>query len=182
VRPLSDAERQQLEAGLRSSNAFVPSASSGQALRRCQVLVSSARGEMAPQIARHLGCNDQTVRNAIGAFNHAGLASLSKGSSRPPTTRAAFPGEKAEQLRALLHQSPRTFHQPTNLWTPELAAEVSFQQGLTPRGSVERPSGPPWPAWGCAGSGPKGGSPAPTQHMAEKRGSRPADPPGSHPP
>jgi hypothetical protein len=138
--------------------------------------------EMAPQIARHLGCNDQTVRNAIGAFNHAGLASLSKGSSRPPTTRAAFPGEKAEQLRALLHQSPRTFHQPTNLWTPELAAEVSFQQGLTPRGSVERPSGPPWPAWGCAGSGPKGGSPAPTQHMAEKRGSRPADPPGSHPP
>jgi hypothetical protein len=90
VRPLSDAERQQLEAGL----------------RRCQVLVSSARGEMAPQIARYLGCNDQTVRNAIGAFNHAGLASLSKGSSRPPTTRAAFPGEKAEQLRALLHQSP----------------------------------------------------------------------------
>ena len=131
VRPLSDAERQQLEAGLRSSNAFVPSASSGQALRRCQVLVSSARGEMAPQIARHLGCNDQTVRNAIGAFNHAGPASLSKGSSRPHTTRAAFPGEKAEQLRALLHQSPRTFHQPTNLWTLELAAEVSFQQGLT---------------------------------------------------
>jgi transposase len=129
VRPLTDAERQQLEAGLRSSNAFI--------LRRCQILLASARGEMAPQIARHLGCNDQTVRNAIGAFNGAGLASLSKGSSRPHTTRAAFPGEKAEQLQALLRQSPRTFDQPTNLWTLELAAEVSFQQGLTP----ERVSG-----------------------------------------
>jgi hypothetical protein len=73
----------------------------------------------------------------FGAFNHTGLASLSKGSSRPHTTRAAFPGEKAQQLRALLHQSPRTFNQPTSVWTLELAAEVSFQQGLTP----ERVSG-----------------------------------------
>jgi transposase len=129
VRPLTDAERQHLEAGLRSSNAFI--------LRRCQILLASARGEMAPQIAHHLGCDPQTVRNAIGAFNHTGLASLSKGSSRPHTTRAAFPGEKAQQLRALLHQSPRTFNQPTSVWTLELAAEVSFQQGLTP----ERVSG-----------------------------------------
>jgi transposase len=129
VRPLTDAERQHLEAGLRSSNAFI--------LRRCQILLASARGEMAPQIAHHLGCDPQTVRNAIWAFNHTGLASLSKGSSRPHTTRAAFPGEKAQQLRALLHQSPRTFNQPTSVWTLELAAEVSFQQGLTP----ERVSG-----------------------------------------
>src|SRR6185295_18817694 len=36
-----------------------------------------------------------------------------------------------EQLRALLHQSPRTFGQPTSLWTLELAAAVSFERGLT---------------------------------------------------
>jgi transposase len=125
VRPLTDAERQQLEAGLRSSNAFV--------LRRCQILLASGRGERAPQIAHHLGCDQQTVRNAIKAFNQSGLDSLRQGSSRPHTIHAAFPGEKAEQLRALLHQSPRTFDQPTNVWTLELAAEVSFQQGLTPR-------------------------------------------------
>src|ERR671914_546506 len=53
-------------------------------------------------------------------------------SSRPHTTRTAFPGEKADQLRTLLHQSPRTFDKPTSLWTLELAAQVSFQQGLTP--------------------------------------------------
>jgi transposase len=125
VRPLNDAERQQLEAGLRSSNAFV--------LRRCQILRASARGARAPQIAHHLGCDQQTVRNAIKAFNRCGLACLQEGSSRPHTIHAAFPGQKAEPVRALLHQSPRTFDRPTNVWTLELAAEVSFQQGLTPQ-------------------------------------------------
>src|SRR5918999_4056475 len=52
---------------------------------------------------------------------------LTKGSSRPHTIHAAFPGEQAEQLRGLLHQSPRAFGQPTSLWTLELAAEVSSQ-------------------------------------------------------
>ena len=129
MRPLMDAERKQLEVGLRSSDAFV--------LRRCQILLASARGEWAPQIAPSLGCDDQTVRNAIKAFNQWGLDALSKGSSRPHTIHAAFPGQKAKQLRALLHQSPRTFDKPTSLWTLELAAQVSFQQGLTP----ERVSG-----------------------------------------
>jgi len=95
------------------------------------------RGTGPAEIAQQLGCDAQTVRNAIWAFNHAGLSRLSKGSSRPHTTHTAFPGEKADQLRTLLHQSPRTFDKPTSLWTLELAAEVSFQQGLTP----ERVSG-----------------------------------------
>jgi transposase len=125
VRPLTDAERQHLEAGLRSLDAFV--------LRRCQIILASARGERAPEIAQHLGCDSQTVRNAIRAFNQQGLASLSCGSSRPHTIHAAFPGEKAEELRALLHQSPRTFDKPTSLWTLELAAQVSFEQGLSPQ-------------------------------------------------
>ncbi len=60
VRPLSDAERKTLEAGLRSPDAFT--------LRRCQILLASAGGQNAYQIARNLGCNPQTVRNAI--HNH----------------------------------------------------------------------------------------------------------------
>jgi hypothetical protein len=129
VRPVTDVERQHLEAGLRSSDAFV--------LRRCQILLASARGELALQIAHHLGCDSQTVRNAIWVFNCVGLACLNQGSSRPHTTRSAFPSEKAEALRTLLHQSPRNFGKPTSLWTLELAAQVGFQQGLTP----ERVSG-----------------------------------------
>src|SRR5438094_2198582 len=123
VRPLADAEREALTAGLRSSDAFV--------LRRCQILLASARREIARVIGDQLGCDDQTVRNAIVAFNTAGCAALHPGSSRPHTIHAAFDAEQAERLRALLHQSPRTCGQPTSLWTLPLAAEVSFAQGLT---------------------------------------------------
>ena len=123
VRSLTDDERQQLESGLRSSDAFV--------LRRCQILLASARGQRAPAIAHNLGCDDQTVRNAIAAFNESGLACLSKGSSVPHTMYPAFDAEQVEKLRALLHQSPRNFGKPTSLWTLELGAEVSFEQGIT---------------------------------------------------
>jgi transposase len=124
VRPLSENERQSLEEGLRSSDAFV--------LRRCQIMLASDRGEHASRIARSLGCNDQTVRNAIHAFNKGGLQqALSKGSSRPHTTHPAFGSERAERLREMLHRSPREFGKPTSLWTLELAAEVSFEEGLS---------------------------------------------------
>jgi Winged helix-turn helix len=123
VRPLTDAERQALEEGLRSSDAFV--------LRRCQILLASARGERVPQIAHALRCDEQTVPNAIHAFNTSGVVALRPGSSVPHTIYAAFDPSAAERLRALLHHSPRAFGKETSLWTLELAAEVSFAQGLT---------------------------------------------------
>src|SRR5215210_3962629 len=52
----------------------------------CQILIASDRGENAYQIARSLGCNSQTVRNAIHAFNEKGLPqALWQGSKRPHT-------------------------------------------------------------------------------------------------
>lgn len=123
VRPLTAEEHEQLHAGLQSPDAFT--------LRRCQMVLASARGECAPQIATWLGCNEQTVRNTLHAFNAQGVAALYPGSRRPHRTQAAFSPEAAERLRALLHQSPRCFALPTSLWTLELAAQVSFDQGLT---------------------------------------------------
>ena len=124
VRPLTDAERTVVTAGLRSKDTFV--------LRRCQILLASARGERAPRIAEQVGCDDQTVLDALHAFNARGLPALHPGSSRAHHPRPqAFPGERAEQLRALLHRSPREFGHPTSLWTLELAAAVSCAQGLT---------------------------------------------------
>ena len=65
-----------------------------------------------------------------------GLAALHERLLAPaPSAAAGVPRRRAEQLRALLHRSPRDFGQPTSLWTLDLAAEVSFAQGLTPRGS-----------------------------------------------
>ena len=108
---------------MRSPDAFV--------LRRCQILLASARGERAPRIAESLGCDDQTVLNAIAAFAARGLACLVKGSPRAHTTHPAFSPGGVAQLRALLHRSPRTFDRPTSLWTLDLAAAVAFEQGLT---------------------------------------------------
>jgi transposase len=123
VRDLSADEREQVELALRTNAAFT--------LRRAQIVLASARGEWVPSIAASLGCGEQMVRNAIHAFNARGLDALSPGSSRPHTIHAAFDEVGAERLRALLHQSPRTFGKPTSLWTLDLAAEVSFEQGLT---------------------------------------------------
>ena len=130
VRPLSDTEREALEAGLHSPDAFV--------LRRCQILLASNRGETSYRIARSLGCHDQTARNAIKRFNDGGIEeALEQGSRRPHTVHAAFSTEEARKLKEMLHQSPRDFGKPSSLWTLEMAAEVSFEKGLT----AERVSG-----------------------------------------
>lgn len=125
VRPFSDAEREAVETGLRSTDAFT--------LRRCQIVRASAQGVPVPQLARTLGCHEQTVRNAIHAFTQHGVAALTRPSSRPHTTQATFDAAGAERLRALLHRSPRDFGHPTSLWTLELAAAEAFRQGLTPQ-------------------------------------------------
>ena len=126
VRELTRDEKYELQAGLRSRDGF--------RLRRCQVLLASARGEHAPKIGKVVGCSPQTARNAIAAFNARGLASLARGSTRPKTGPGAAPvlnEAKRERLKAMLHQSPRAFGKPTSLWTLGLAAEVAHERGLT---------------------------------------------------
>jgi transposase len=124
VRELTEEERGRLEVGLRSADTFV--------VRCCQVLLASDRGEWVPRIAEMLGCNDQTVRNVVKRFEQDGLdACLTRRSSRAHTIHAKVDAVGCEQVRALLHQSPRTFGKPTSVWTLELVAEVSFAEGIT---------------------------------------------------
>lgn len=123
VRALSTPEQQTLKRGTRSSDGFV--------VRRCQIILASARGEHAPAIGRQVGCDDQTVREIIQGFNRSGLDVLQRRSKRPHRITAAFSAASGEQLRQVLHQSPRTFGKASSVWTLALAAEVSFEQGLT---------------------------------------------------
>lgn len=130
VRGLTEGERERLAVGLAAQELYE--------VRRCQILLASDRGEWAPHIAEMLGCTDQTVRNVVREFEQAGLdGCLTRGSSRPQTIHRKVDEVADEQLRALLHQSPRTFGKPTSVWTLELAAEVSFAEGIT----AERVSG-----------------------------------------
>ncbi len=125
VRQLTKKEQAELEAGRRSSQGFT--------VRRCQMLLLSAEGKSTTAIAQLIGASDQTVRNAIHDFHQRGLAALQPKSSRPHTTHEVFDAQGGERLRALLHQSPRTFGKDTSIWTLDLAAEVSVTVGIASR-------------------------------------------------
>jgi len=123
VRRISPKQRKKLEIGLRSPEAYI--------MRRCQIILASARGERASEIARQFGCSEGTARNTINSFTQHGLGCLKKQSSRPKKLRTILDEEKRESLRALLHSSPRTWGKARSLWTLGLAAEVCFEQGVT---------------------------------------------------
>jgi transposase len=123
VRPLTDAEREALEAALRSPDAFV--------LRRAQIILASARGERVSSIAPLVGFSGQAVRLVIHGFDRDGLAVLQQRSRRNHTIYYSFDDAAAQRLRDMLHQSPRVFGKDTSVWTLELAADEAHRQGLT---------------------------------------------------
>jgi transposase len=123
VRALTDAEREALEAALRSSDALV--------LRRAQILLASVRGEPVSAIAAQVGFSGQAVRQVIHAFHQEGQGVLQRRSHCRHVLYYCFDTPAAERLREILHQSPRAHGKETSVWTLELAAEVAFEQGLT---------------------------------------------------
>ena len=125
VRTLTAAERQQLQAGLRSADAFT--------VRRCQILLASDNRLRPSQIAGDLSCAVGTVRDAIHAFHREGLACLREKSSRPHSARPFLDERFTDPLKDLLLHSPRLLGEPTGLWTLDLLAEVGHARGWTPR-------------------------------------------------
>ena len=125
VRELTAAERQRLQAGLRSRDGFT--------LRRSQILLASAERIRPAEIAARLGCVAGTVRNTIHAFEREGLSCLAEKKRGPKDAQPLLDEARAERLRGILHESPRRFGKPRGTWTLPLLAEVAFQEGLTPR-------------------------------------------------
>src|SRR3982750_1877982 len=123
VRELSDPERHALQAGLRSSDGFT--------VRRCHILLASARGDTTTVIAQAVGCSPQAVRNVLRAFETRGLAVVAMQSRRPHTAAKVFDIERSQRLKALLHQSPRQFGKARSTWTLALAAAVCAEHGIT---------------------------------------------------
>jgi len=123
VRPLKPFERRALKKGLRSSDAF--------AVRRCQILLASAKRKTPSHIANDLHCASQTVRNVLHTFEQRGLDCLTKGANVPLSVQPVLTAEKREQLLAMLHQSPRTFGKAQSFWTLKLLAEVCHEQHLS---------------------------------------------------
>jgi transposase len=126
IRSLTTEEQARLRCGLRSGNAFV--------LRRCQILLASARGDSVEQIHTSLGFSRQGVRDVLHAFDDEGLMALTRRSNRPKSGPKAHPTlaeAEREQLRQILEQSPRVFGKPASVWTLTLLAQVVQEQGLS---------------------------------------------------
>src|ERR671913_2464713 len=83
VREWSDPERQALQAGLRSSDGFT--------VRRCHILLASARGDTTTVIAQAVGCSPQAVRTVLRAFESRGLAGGAPQTPPPPTPPQTLP-------------------------------------------------------------------------------------------
>ena len=101
IQSLSAEEKRALEAGLQSRDAFT--------LRRSQILLARARGHSSSQITEYRGCRNQTVLNALHAFQREGLGCLKAKSSTPKRVQAIWSKERDNELRELLHHSPRLF-------------------------------------------------------------------------
>lgn len=85
IRELTCKEYQALEKGMKLRSGFTTS--------RSQMLLLNAEGLSAPQIAKRLYCGEQTVRNAIWAFEREGIACLRQKSNRPHHIGSALGGE-----------------------------------------------------------------------------------------
>ena len=130
VREVTEEERGALEAGLRSSKVFT--------LKRSQTVLASLRGQNATEIAAALGCSTQNVRNAIKRFNEQGIRSLqARSSAAHRLANRELDREALEQLKALLHETPRSFGIERSTWTLSALAVVAHQRGITSRELTE---------------------------------------------
>ena len=125
VRELTEQERRTLEQGLRSSSAFT--------VRRCQMLLSSAAGKTANQIAAELHCSGQGVREVIHAFEREGVGCLQEKSHAREDQQSAFDEVEREQLRELIRLSPRQFGHETSVWTLALLAKTCQTEEIASR-------------------------------------------------
>src|SRR3712207_1568680 len=103
VGSLSEKDRETLQAGLRSKDAFT--------LRRSQMLLASSRGNEVPRIAEDLG----SVGRADGARRHPRLQRKGRGCpgsqifTSPANPRCRLRRGKRRGFEGLLHRSPTEF-------------------------------------------------------------------------
>lgn len=109
VRPLTTAELTQLdELYRRTKNVRIHN--------RVQMILLSAEGKMtAPQIAKIVRQDEQTVRRWMKRFNAEGISGLSDEpkSGAPKRVTAAY----RERLLVVVRRRPRSLAQPYSLWT-----------------------------------------------------------------
>jgi transposase len=90
------------------------------------ILLASEQSMAAPEIAKIIRRNEQTVRTWIKRFNAEGIAGLSDAprSGTPPTVTPAY----RERLLVVARRRPRTLEQPYSLWTLQRLADFMAEE------------------------------------------------------
>jgi transposase len=122
VRPLTEAEDQQVERRSRSGDAVTH--------RHARVVSLSAQRQKVSQIMAAVGLSDRQVRTIIHRFNQHGASSLPhrKAPGPQPLCDATVRGELVELLR----RSPTEFGIESATWTGADLARVAQEQGVAP--------------------------------------------------
>jgi transposase len=129
VRPLRPYEGQKLVRMLRQSQDAI-------AVRRAEIVMRSAQGESAPEIAQQLYFTADYVRKVIHAFNEQGLEVLKAKYINGGRPKKVQP-EHESQLVELALTPPNLTGQPFTHWSLEKLRDVAVLRGLIPNLSLE---------------------------------------------
>src|SRR4051794_34531458 len=121
VRPLSEAEREQLERISRSQTAAY------RQVRRAKIILLAAGGKRIKDIAAMVNCDTETVRRQVKRFNTDSLDSLD---DKARCGRKVLYSEvERGQIIASARTHPQQLGQPFGRWTLSRLTEYINQQG-----------------------------------------------------
>ncbi|MCY7345972.1 MAG: hypothetical protein LH614_07085 [Pyrinomonadaceae bacterium] len=125
VRAMSEEERQILDKAKRATDACE--------MKRSQILLASSQGLTTTGIEKQFGYSAEYARQMIHRFNEQGIECLARKSSAPKTQETIVDAGMCEQIKQLMHKSPRSYGKASSIWTLTLVAEVLYEEGETPR-------------------------------------------------
>lgn len=108
ARSITDEELQMLRQSLKSANGFT--------VRRAQMILLSAEEALKVDvIGARLGCQGQTVRDALHALHQNGVKCLEPKAKADHEDRRAFDDPARDRLRDLIRRSPHALGYDTSL-------------------------------------------------------------------
>lgn len=125
IRAITEEEKQVLEKAKRAADACE--------MKRAQILLASSQGLTTFGIEKQFGYSAEYARQMIHRFNREGIDCLKRKSSAPLTKETIVDQKKCEQIKKMMHQSPRTYGKSSSVWTLTLVAELLYEKGETPR-------------------------------------------------
>ena len=106
------------------------------AVRRAEIVLASAQGESAREIAGRLYFTDDYVRKVIHRFNKDGLEVLKANYINGGRPKKVFPEHESELVELAL-TPPNLTGQPFTQWSLETLREVAILRGLIPKVCLE---------------------------------------------